>query len=433
LALQSPNIGCEIYTVISFYNVTINHIVQERLLVREISLNAQRLEGQPMFKLLDKVRRLEATGQRLIHFEIGDPDFATPPNIVEAGRTALANGETHYVSSWGIPDFVEAIRETTTISRGFTPKTSQVLVVPGANIAIFYALFCLVNQGQEVLVPDPGFPTYASAIKMCGAKMIPYPLRDKNEFRLRAADIEPLITPATRLLIINSPQNPTGAVTEKWALRDIYDLCVKHDMYLYSDEIYARMNYDNVGFTSPALWDACRDRVILSNGFSKAFAMTGWRLGAVIGPEDVMERMMLLLQTTSSCVPPFVQRAGIEALRSDQIEVHAMMAEYRMRRDLLVSGLNAIPGVRCHLPGGAFYAFPNIRSFGLTSTQFADYLLEKAGVALLPGNCFGGQGEGFIRICYANSRQNIAEGLDRIGHACAELTRTAESAHDACC
>jgi aspartate/methionine/tyrosine aminotransferase len=389
--------------------------------VKEISLSAQTIEGQPMFKLLDKIRQLEAGGRHVIHLEIGDPDFPTPDNIVAAGRAALAAGETHYVSSWGIPTFIETICETTQRSRGFRPSLRQVLVVPGANIAVFYAVFCLTNPGQEVLVPNPGFPTYASAIKMCGARMVSYPLREENAFRLRAADIEPLITPNTRLLIINSPHNPTGAITEPDSLREIYDLAVRHDIYLFSDEIYARMNYNDDEFASPATWDLCHDRVILSNGFSKAFAMTGWRLGAVIGPEAVMERMMLLLQTTSSCVPPFVQHAGLEALRGDQSEVRAMMAEYRWRRDMLVKGLNGISGITCHLPGGAFYAFPNIRSFGLPSEQFADRMLHDAGVGILPGDCFGSQGEGFIRICYAASRQNIAEGLDSIRCACARL------------
>jgi aspartate/methionine/tyrosine aminotransferase len=389
--------------------------------MREISNNARHIDGQPMFKVIDKVKRLEAQGKNIVHLEIGDPDFGTPLNIVEAAKQSLDRGETHYVSSWGMTEFVEAIQQTTMRSRGFLPDTNQVLVTPSANIAIFYAVFCLSNPGQEVLVPDPGFPTYLSAIRMCGAVPVPYPLHEKNAFRMRAADIEPLITDKTRLLIINSPQNPTGAITEPEALREIYELAVKHDLYVYTDEIYARMVYGEQEFFSIASLDGCKERVILSNGFSKAFAMTGWRLGALVMPPEVAERMMLLLQTTSSCVAPFLQRAGLEAITGDQSSVRTMMAEYEARRNLLVNGLNQIPGISCHLPGGAFYAFPNISSFGLSSEEFADVMLERAGIAILPGSCFGKQGEGFVRLCYATSRTNILEALARLAEACKTL------------
>lgn len=389
--------------------------------MREISNNARHIEGQPMFKVIDKVKRLEAQGKNIIHLEIGDPDFGTPRNIVEAAKQSLDRGETHYVSSWGMTEFVEAIQQTTMRSRGFLPDTNQVLVTPSANIAIFYAVFCLSNPGQEVLVPDPGFPTYLSAIRMCGAVPVPYPLHEKNAFRMRAADIEPLITDKTRLLIINSPQNPTGAITEPKALREIYELAIKHDLYVYTDEIYARMVYGEQDFFSIASLDGCKERVILSNGFSKAFAMTGWRLGALVMPPDVAERMMLLLQTTSSCVAPFLQRAGLEAITGDQSSVRTMMAEYEARRNLLVNGLNQTPGISCHLPGGAFYAFPNISSFGLSSEEFADVMLERAGMAILPGSCFGNQGEGFVRLCYATSQENILEAIARLAEACKTL------------
>lgn len=389
--------------------------------MREISVNAMNIEGQPMFRLQDRIKTLENRGHDILHFEIGDPDFATPSNIVQAAISSLRRGDTHYCSSWGLPAFVTAIQDTTERSRGFRPRKQQVLVTPGANIAISYAIFCLVNPGFEVLVPDPGFPTYLSATKMFGARAIPYRLRDDNQFRLCADDIEPLITEKTRLLIINSPQNPTGAVTSEQELRNIFDLAEMHDLYIYSDEIYARMVYNEQDFFSIATCDHSSRRVILSNGFSKAFAMTGWRLGALIGPEEVTEKMMLLLQTASSCVAPFVQMAGLEAITGEQTEVREMMAEYKSRRDLLVGGLNEISGISCHLPGGAFYAFPNISSFGITSEEFSDFMLEKAGVAMLPGSNFGEQGEGFVRICYASSRNNIQSALLRIAEACKTL------------
>lgn len=389
--------------------------------MRELSLNARNIEGQPMFKVIDKVKHLEAQGLNIIHLEIGDPDFQTPKNIIEAAKSSLDKGETHYVSSWGMTDFIEIIREATHSSRGFKPDSNQVLVTPGANIAIFYATFCLSNPGQEVLVPDPGFPTYLSAIKMCGATPVPYPLHEQNAFRMRAADIEPLITDKTRLIIINSPQNPTGAITEPWALKEVYELAVKYDLYIYSDEIYARMAYGDQEFFSIAGLDECKERVILSNGFSKAFAMTGWRLGTLVMPPEVAERMMLLLQTTSSCVSPFLQRAGIEAIRGDQSSVNEMMSEYKSRRDLLVNGLNSISGIQCHMPGGAFYAFPNISSFGMSSEVFADHMLEHAGIALLPGSCFGAHGEGFVRLVYASSRSNLTAALTRLEDACKKL------------
>jgi aspartate/methionine/tyrosine aminotransferase len=389
--------------------------------MREIAANAALIQGQPMFKVIDKVKRLEAQGRNIVHLEIGDPDFTTPQHIIAAAQKSLDLGETHYGSSWGLADFIQTMRQATFKSRGFLPEVDQVLVTPGANISIFYSIFCLVNPGQEVLVPNPGFPTYLSSISMCGAHAVPYPLHDQNGFRMRAADIEPLITPRTRLLIINSPQNPTGAITEPEHLKEIYELAEKHDLYIYSDEIYSRMVYEAGEFFSIASLDQSRERVILSNGFSKAFAMTGWRLGSVIAPKVVAERMMMLLQTTSSCVSAFVQRAGIAAIEGDQSPVLEMMTAYQKRRNLLVDGLNAIPGIQCHIPGGAFYAFPNISSFGLTSEEFADVMLEKANVALLPGSNFGSQGEGFVRMVYASSESNIQMALDRMAEACRQL------------
>lgn len=382
--------------------------------MKSLSLAAQQIDGQPMFRYLDRARQLEAEGRSMIHMEIGDPDFATPPNITMAAVQALTAGKTHYTSSWGDLEFRETIRQATYRSRGFMPDLNQVLVVPGANIGIFYAVFCLCDPGTEVLVPDPGFATYYSSIKMCGAVDVHVPLREEHGFRMQAADVRALITDKTRLLILNSPNNPTGAVMTRAELKAIYDLCVEKDIYLYSDEIYSRMIYDEYDFSSPSQYDQCRSHVILSNGFSKAFAMTGWRLGALIGPPEVMERMAMLLQTTSSCVSSFVQAAGTEAIRGPQAAVYNMMDQYRRRRDILVNGLNEIPGFECQTPGGAFYVFPNITGTGLTDTQVCTQLMEQTGVVTVPGSCFGRYGNGHIRLCYATDEHSIMSALERI-------------------
>ncbi len=383
--------------------------------MKKLSKAAYQIEGQPMFKVLAHVLDLEKQGKNIIHFEIGDPDFDTPLNIKETACAAIMKGETHYTSSSGITDMRLAACDATESSRGFRPKIEQVLVTPGANIIIYYAIRCLVDPGEEVIIPDPGFPTYLSAVKFCGVNPVFVPLKEKFEFRMNPDDIRKSITDKTRLIIINSPQNPTGSVMTPEELDEIYNISEKHDIYLYCDEVYARMIYDeNNRFYSPSGRDRCLKRTIVANGFSKAFAMTGWRLGCAIGPEMVIEKMGLLLQTTSSCVSPFIQRAGIEAIRGPQDAVKGMMKEYKERRDLLVNGLNELPGIKCISPGGAFYVFPNVEKTGMDDTTFAKRMLEDAGVALLPGSNFGKNGKGFVRLCYANSKENINEGLARM-------------------
>lgn len=383
---------------------------------------ANNLEGQPMFKVLAKVQELERSGRDMVHFEIGDPDFDTPTNIVEAACAALRGGETHYTSSMGLFDFRETVRLATSRTRGFIPDIEQVLVTPSANIIIYYVIRCLVNPGDEVIVPDPGFPSYYAAIKFCDAVPVSIPLREENEFRMSPDDVRRAITSKTRLIILNSPHNPTGSVMTPEEIDAMAEIAEEHDVFLYSDEVYARMIFEETTpFRSPAARDLCRERTIVANGFSKGFAMTGWRLGVAIGPIDVIEKMGLLLQTTSSCVSPFIQRAGIEAIVGDQTQVKAMMTEYRLRRDLLVDGLNRIPGITCLKPGGAIYVFPNISGTGLSSEQFAGLMMDKAGVALLPGTNFGKAGAGFVRLCYAVSREKIAEGLKRIEKAVMEI------------
>ena len=382
--------------------------------MKKLSRIASRIDGQPMFKLLEKAQKLEKEGRRIIHFEIGDPDFATPKNISNAAINAIKNEYTHYVSSFGLTEFREKICEATEKSRGFRPNLDQVLITPGANIAIFYAISCIVNPKEEIIVPDPGFPTYYSTIKMCDAIPVRVPLLESNNFRMNPKDIENSITKKTKMIIIKSPQNPTGSVMTEEEIKMTYEIAKKHDIFLYSDEIYARMIYKNSVFNSPSVFDKCQEHTIISNGFSKAFAMTGWRLGAVIGPSYIIEKMRLLLETTSSCVPPFIQKAGIEAIEGDQSLQKKMYEEYEIRRDLIVNGINSISGLSCVVPGGAFYVFVNIKKTGMTSEEFCDYVLEDSGVAMLPGTSFGQFGEGFIRICYAVGQSDINDALKRI-------------------
>lgn len=383
-----------------------------------LSKFANSIDGQPMFKVLAKVQEMQRQGKDIVHFEIGDPDFDTPKNIVEVAKKALDDGKTHYAPSIGIKEFRESIQRATERSRGFKPDLDQILVVPGANMGIYYAVSCLVEPGDEVIVPDPGFPTYYSVIKACGVNAVRVPLREKNFFRMNPEDVRKAITDKTRLIILNSPQNPTGSVMTKEEIEEIANIAKEHDIYIYSDEIYSRMYYaPDVQFSSPSFLDHCKERTIVANGFSKAFAMTGWRIGALVGPADVIAKMELLLQTTSSCVPPFIQYAAIEAIEGDQSAVKMMVNEYKERMRTLVDGLNSIKGIKCLEPGGAIYIFPNITGTGMTSEEFANFALEKAGIAVLPGTNFGEYGEGYIRMCVVSSRADIEKGVKRLKEA----------------
>lgn len=376
---------------------------------------AESLQGQPMFKVLERVQEMQRQGKDVIHFEIGDPDFPTPKNIKDAAIKAIQEGKTHYAPSIGVRELREVVRETTFKTRGFLPSLDQVLIAPGANILIYYAVRCLVEPGDEVIVPDPGFPTYYSVLSSCGAKPVRVPLKEENSFRMNPKDVRSAITDKTRLIILNSPHNPTGSVMTEEEIMEMAKIAEEFDIYLYSDEIYSRTMFDDhIKFSSPSTLDQCKKRTIVANGFSKGFSMTGWRIGVAIGPEDVIAKMSLLLQTTSSCVPPFIQYAALEAITGDQTEVRMMVKEYKERRDILVEGLNNIKGISCLNPGGAIYVFPNITETGMTSEEFVDFVLNKANVALLPGTNFGDYGEGYIRMCYANSKENIIEGLRRI-------------------
>ena len=383
--------------------------------MKTLSKSALNVSGQPMFRILDKAEKLESEGKKIIHFELGEPQFDTPKNIVDAAIKSLQNGDTHYVNSYGKYSLREMVQDTTFQSRDFKPDINQILVTPGANAIIFLAMSCLVNPGDEIIIPDPGFPTYISTAKFIGAKIVTVPLHEDNAFRLNPDDLRSKITSKTRLIIINSPSNPTGSLIKSEKLIEIAKIAEEKDIYILSDEVYARMVFgEPEKFFSIGLYDACKKRTIIANGFSKAFAMTGWRLGVAIGPADVIEKMMLVLQTINSCVPPFIQEGGIEAIRGDKSGLRLMMEVYEKNRDYLVERLNLIKGITCLKPDGAIYVFANIKETGMSSEVFADYLLDECGIAVLPGNNFGNFGEGYIRLSYTISIELIKEAIEKM-------------------
>ena len=382
--------------------------------MKPLSEISQHFQGQPMFKVLDEVQKLERAGRKLLHFELGEPDFSTPENISRAGCDAITNGMTHYTSSHGLFEFRQTAREATAYSRHFTPDIEQILVTPGANSIIYYCVKCIVDPGDDVLVPNPGFSSYFSAISACGANAVSVKLRPEKNLVMLPEDVEAAITPRTKLLILNTPGNPTGTIIPEKILREIYAVAEKHDIYVLSDEIYARLIFTRDRFFSPSMLDHCRERVIVANGFSKAFAMTGWRLGVAIGPEHVIEKMALLNETIVSCVPTFIQCAGIEAIKGDQEQIRAMCAEYQRRAFLLADELDKLPGISCRRPDGAIYVFPDIRGTGMSSEEFTSFALQEAGVAVLPGTSFGEYGAGFVRFSCVNNVENILQAVSNI-------------------
>lgn len=361
----------------------------------------KRLIGQPMFHLLAKAREIEKMGKEVIHFEIGDPSFNSPGHVIEAAKNALNQNLTHYTNSMGIVELREAVMEFTRSQWGFTPLLEQILICP-ANAIIDFVVRCLVNPGEEVIYPDPGFPTYYAVLNYNCITPVGIKLREENEFRIDPDEIESRITRKTRLIIINTPQNPTGSVMTESDVIKIAWLAEKYKLYLLSDEVYARIIFNKKHF-SPAVIDKCRERTIILNSLSKTYAMSGWRLGYAVGPVELIEKMGLLLQTIISCLPAFTQHAGITAILGDQKIVKDRCDELDKRRNLLVSGLNSLPGVSCVMPQGAFYAFPNVSGTGMSGDEFSDIMLKKAGVCVLPGSCFGKYGKDYIRLCYAST------------------------------
>lgn len=370
--------------------------------------------GEGAFEVLARAQKLERQGRDILHFEIGQPDFPTPANVVAAGKKAIDEGFTGYVAADGIIELKEAVADDMEATRGFRPDIGQILILPGVKPGIFFTMTSLVEPGEEVIYPDPSFPTYGSLVRYLGARGKPIPCLEENAFRMNPGHVRERISKDTKLIIINSPQNPTGSVITPGEIREIAGIAAEYDAYLLTDEIYSKMLYDGHEFASPGTFDGCRERTILLDGLSKSHSMTGWRIGYVIGPAPLIEKMGILSINAISCTTSFVQRAAIEAIRGDQEFLKGMMEEFTRRRKAIVDGLNSIDGITCLAPGGAFYAWPNITGTGMSSREVADHLLMEAGVATLPGTAFGPTGEGYIRFSYATSVENIEAAVERI-------------------
>ena len=373
-----------------------------------------RLGTETAFEVLVRAKALEATGREIIHLEIGEPDFDTPANVIAAGQTALGGGHTHSTPAPGIAELREAIARDASARRGITFDPANVVVTPGGKPIMFFAILALVEEGDEVIYPNPGFPIYESMIRFVGGRPVPIQMDERRDFSLDAEQLCALIGPRTRMVILNSPHNPTGGVLTRQDLETIAATCRAHpDLIVLSDEIYSRMIYEGEHTSIAALPDM-RERTIVLDGFSKTYAMTGWRLGYGLFPTELAPVISRLMTNSNSCTAAFTQLAGVEALTGPQDDVDAMVREFRARRDLIVAGLNQIRGVTCRQPHGAFYVFPNITGTGLSSREVADLLLQEAGVAVLAGTSFGEFGEGYIRLSYANSTANLQKALDRI-------------------
>lgn len=379
------------------------------------------LRPEGAYEVLAKARALEAKGREIIHLEIGQPDIQTFDNVSRAGIHAIERGRTRYSPPAGIAELREVIAEDAGRRRGLEIKPSEVVVTPGAKPMLFFPTLALVQPGDEVIYPDPGFPTYAAMISVAGGVPVPVTLREETGFAFDLEAFDESVSDRTRLIILNSPGNPTGGVLPPAVLEHIAAAAKRHDAWVLSDEIYMRLTFDGASALSIARLPGMRERTVICDGFSKTYAMTGWRLGFGVMPEPFAERLGLLLTHSIGCTATFTQYAGVEALIGPQGQVDEVVAEYQRRRDVLVEGLNGIPGVECQTPQGAFYAFPNITAFGHSSAGLADYLLDKAGVAVLPGDAFGRGGEGYLRICFANSMGNIEAALERIGEALGNL------------
>ena len=387
----------------------------------KLAARMSRLGTETAFEVLARARKLEAAGREIIHLEIGEPDFDTPQNIRDAACRALNQGYTHYNPSAGLPELREAVAMEVSKTRNIKVKPEQVVITPGAKPIMFFVMLAMLEPEHEVIYPNPGFPIYESLINYLGSKAVPVRLREENQFRLNVDELKKLINSKTRLLILNSPQNPTGGVLTHDDLSQIAEIVRKFpDLYILSDEMYSRILYSGK-HESIAGFPEMPERTIILDGFSKTFAMTGWRLGFGVMDENLAVAVSRLQTNSNSCTATFTQIAGIEALIGDQTEIHNMVAEFKKRRNVLIDGLNQIPKIKALLPQGAFYAFPNISATGWESKKLADYLLEKAGVAVLSGTSFGKFGEGYLRLSYANSVANIQKALEKMKKALSEI------------
>jgi len=371
----------------------------------------ERLGTESAFEVLAKAKALEASGREIVHLEIGEPDFDTPAHVITAAQQALDKGFTHYVPAPGIPELRTAVTESLERTGRLTTSPDRVVITPGAKPIMFFTIMALCEEGDEVLYPDPGFPMYASITAFAGAKPVPVPLREENGFVIDPDELRSLITDRTKLLILNSPHNPCGSASTPEQLRAIAEIAIEHDLVVLSDEVYWALRYDGDHHSVLDL-DGMAERTILLDGWSKTFAMTGWRLGFGVFPQPLVEPVTRLLINSVSCTSAFSQYAAIAALEGPWDDVDRMLEAFRERREVIVSGLNAVPGVSCVEPEGAFYAFPNISELGQSAATLADRLLEEAGVAVLPGTSFGAYGENHLRFSYANSVDNIRRALD---------------------
>jgi len=373
-----------------------------------------RLGTETAFEVLNKARALERQGKSIVHLEIGEPDFDTPANVVEAGIDALRKGWTHYGPSAGLPELRQALAEYVGRTRGVNVSSDEVVVVPGGKPIIFFTILALIDEGDEVIYPNPGFPIYESMIHYVGGRAMPIQLREERDFSLDLNELASLINDRTRLIILNSPQNPTGGVLERPDIEKIAKLIGDRNIMILSDEIYSRLLFDGGRHFSIMSVPGMQERTILLDGFSKTYAMTGWRMGYGVMRPDLAAQVTRLMTNSNSCTASFTQVAGIEAIRGDQSSVDHMRDEFQRRRDVFVAGLNKIKGFSCRMPKGAFYVFPNITKTGWKSKPLADALLEQAGVAALSGTAFGEFGEGYLRFSVANSLENLQQALDRI-------------------
>jgi aspartate aminotransferase len=379
----------------------------------QLARRMSRLGTETAFEVLNKARALERQGKSIIHLEIGEPDFDTPANVIEAGVDALHKGWTHYGPAAGLPELRQTIADYVSRTRGVKVSSEEVVVVPGGKPIIFFTMLALIDEGDEVIYPNPGFPIYESMIHYVGGKAVPIQLHEQHDFSMDVNELAPLINDRTRLIILNSPHNPTGGIMLRKEVEQVARLIGDRNILVLSDEIYSRLVFEGEHFSIMSV-PGMQERTILLDGFSKTYAMTGWRMGYGVMRPDLAAHMTRLMTNSNSCTASFTQMAGIEALRGDQASVDHMAEEFKRRRDVFVAGLNKIKGFSCRMPKGAFYTFPNITKTGWKSKPLADALLEQAGVAALSGTAFGDFGEGYLRFSVANSMENLQQALDRV-------------------